>query len=101
MFKFIASAVGGVLLLKAGGTIESYLAAPSKLEGNLEKLDAEEWFQGLREDYRYNHIIEHSGKIKKHLSNDKYVGLLLGNLDEQNKFIALVHEEFELLLKRK
>lgn len=100
MLKFIASAVGGVLLLKAGGTIESYLAAPSKLEGNLEKLDAEEWFQHLREDYRYNHIIEQNMKIKKQLSNEKYVGLLMSDQGEQNRFILQVHEEFESLLKR-
>lgn len=101
MLKFIASAVGGVLLLKAGGTIESYLAAPSKLAVNLEKLDKEEWFKKLREDYRYNHIIEHSGKIQKYLSNEKHVGMLVKDPNEQEKFISLVHEEFEALLKRK
>ncbi|MGO1058838.1 hypothetical protein ACTL32_06910 [Planococcus sp. FY231025] len=101
MLKFIASAVGGVLLLKAGGTIESYLASPSKLNANLEKLDQEVWFRTLREDYRYNHIIEHNGKIRKYLSNEKNADLLLEDNKEQERFTALVHEEFELLLKRK
>lgn len=101
MLKFIASAVGGVLLLKAGGTIESYLASPSKLNSNLQKLDEEQWFRKLREDYRYNHIIEHNGKIRKYLSDDKNVGLLLVDPEEQQKFTALVQEELEALLKRK
>jgi hypothetical protein len=101
MLKFIASAVGGVLLLKAGGSLESYLASPSKLEGNLEKLNGEEWFRNLRQDYRYDHIIGHSGKVRKYLSNEKYVGMLLENPDEQKEFIGLVQEQFELLLKRK
>lgn len=101
MLKFIASAVGGVLLLKAGGTIESYLASPSKLNSNLQKLDEEQWFRKLREDYRYNHIIEHNGKIRKHLSDDKNAGLLLVDPEEQQKFTALVQEELEALLKRK
>lgn len=101
MLKFIASAVGGVLLLKAGGTIESYLASPSKLNSNLQKLDEEQWFRKLREDYRYNHIIEHNGKIRKYLSDDKNAGLLLVDPEEQQKFTALVQEELEALLKRK
>lgn len=101
MLKFIATAVGGVLLLKAGGTIDSYLASPSKLHANLQKLEEEQWFQKLREDYRYNHIIEHNGKVRKYLSNDKNAGVLLVDAEEQQKFIALVEEELEALLKRK
>jgi hypothetical protein len=71
----------------------------SRMEKNMEKLKQEEWFLSLCEDYRYQHILFHSKKVKRTLCNNQIVEQLLSNAQERQWFIEMVKQEHEDYVK--
>ncbi|MCL6573355.1 MAG: hypothetical protein K6T88_17000 [Bacillus sp. (in: Bacteria)] len=71
----------------------------SRMEKNMEKLKQEEWFLSLCEDYRYQHILSHSKKVKRTLCNNQMVEQLLSNIQEREWFIEIVKQEHEVYVK--
>jgi hypothetical protein len=100
MFKFVFKLLGSAVLFKAVNTLQGYLLKPSNFEENVERLDQEEWFSVLRQDFRYDHIIRYNGKVRKFLGDPKNTLRLLESKGEQEKFAALVHQEYTKLMKK-
>ncbi|HEY2420071.1 MAG TPA: hypothetical protein VGI04_01560 [Neobacillus sp.] len=71
----------------------------SSMEKNMEKLKQEDWFLSLCEDYRYQHILFHSKKVKRTLRNKQMVEQLLSNAQEREWFIEMVKQEHEDYVK--
>lgn len=67
----------------------------SRIEKNMETLKKEEWFLFLWNDYRYQHILFHSNKVKRILRNNQRVENLLTHSQEQERFIDMVKQEHE------
>lgn len=100
MFKFVFRLLGSAVLLKAGSQLQKFLFKPSDFEKNLERLDQEDWFEELREDFRYDHIIRYNSKVRKVIGDPKILAKLLASKEEQERFSELVHQEYIKLMEK-
>ena len=92
MMEFLFEFIGEMLM----GLIPT---PKSKMEKIIAKLKQEKWFFSLWEDYRYQHILLHSKKVKRILRNNHMVEQLLTHAQEQKRFIELVKREHENYVK--
>ncbi|SDH98266.1 hypothetical protein SAMN04487975_110130 [Planococcus glaciei] len=100
MFKFMFRLLGSAVLFKAGSQLQSFLFKPSDFEKNLERLDQEDWFEELRKDFRYDHIIRYNSKVRKVIGDAKILAKLLASKEEQERFNELVHQEYIKLMEK-
>ncbi|MGG3471437.1 hypothetical protein ABES02_28710 [Neobacillus pocheonensis] len=65
----------------------------SKFEKHIIRLTEEAWFSSLEQDYRYGYIIYNNKNVKRFLSNEKNVKMIISMDIEREKFISLVKKE--------
>ena len=100
MLKFVIKLLGSAVLFKAGNQLQNHFLKPSDFEKNLERLDQEEWFDELRKDFRYDHIIRYNAKVRKVIGDSKSIARLLESKEEQESFSGLVQQEYIKLMKK-
>ncbi|MDN7245995.1 hypothetical protein QWY16_07125 [Planococcus shenhongbingii] len=101
MFEFVFRILGNAVLFKAGDKLQNVLLSPSNFEKNVERLNEEDWFAAIRQDFRYDHIIRYNSKVRKFLGDTKNTMQLLEYTEEQEKFRDFVHQEYTKLMKKK
>jgi hypothetical protein len=57
------------------------------------RLKEEAWFSSLLLDFRYEYIIYNNNRVKRFLSSERNVKMILSMDVEKEKFITLVKEE--------
>jgi hypothetical protein len=57
------------------------------------RLKQEAWFSSLEKDYRYSYIIYQNSRVKRFLSSEKNVKMIISMDEEKERFINLVIEE--------
>ena len=57
------------------------------------RLKEEAWFSSLEKDYRYSYIIYQNSRVKRFLSSEKNVKMIISMDEEKERFINLVIEE--------
>lgn len=65
------------------------------LNKNIEELNKQEWFNQLYNDYRYEHVINHTWKVIRYLNKKENVQLLIISQEERDNFIKWVKDEHE------
>jgi hypothetical protein len=75
------------------------LSPKSKFEKHVSRLKEEAWFSTLEKDYRYGYIIFQNSKVKRFLSSERNVKMVLNMEEEKEKFISLIKEEHSKFTK--
>ena len=57
------------------------------------RLKEEAWFSSLEKDYRYSYILYQNSRVKRFLSSEKNVKMIISMDEEKERFINLVIEE--------
>ncbi|MCQ6280625.1 hypothetical protein [Bacillus sp. EB600] len=69
------------------------LSPKSKFEKHIIRLKEEAWFSSMEKDYRYSYIIYQNSRVKRFLSSEKNVKMIISMDEEKERFINLVIEE--------
>ena len=88
MIDFLVDLAGEII-----GHFLPELLPKTKFEKNITRLKEEDWFSALERDYRYAYIIYENRTIKRFLSNEKNVKMIISMDMERENFINLVKEE--------
>ena len=65
----------------------------TKFEKHISRLMEEDWFSSIEKDYRYAYIIYENRRVKRFLSDEKNIKMIISMDEEREKFISLVKEE--------
>lgn len=91
---FTIDTILGLLFDIAGEVIGFFIPNPkTKFEKHIERLKEEEWFSSLLADYRYSYIIYENRKVRRFLSSERNLKMIISMDAEKENFIRLVKEE--------